>query len=124
MPSMPSMRRSVSTRSGRDAAIERERALGAVHGGHAVAVGLQADREEPEQVRIVVDQQQRGFSLLGHQRPWAWRFGEAFLELGERVELLLQLRGALLQRVGALLLRLGGAPLVAQPGCRPPRRSP
>src|SRR5258706_15449121 len=35
-----------------------ERALTAFHGGHVVAVGLQPDGEEPEKIRVVVNQQQ------------------------------------------------------------------
>src|SRR5665213_2220437 len=44
--------------------------------------------------------------------------GEAFFEVGEGVELLLELRRALLLEVGALLLRFERMVLLAQPGCR------
>src|SRR5213075_1881102 len=46
----------------------REGARTAIHGGHVVSVGIEANGEEPEEVRIVVDEEQRGFSVSGHQR--------------------------------------------------------
>jgi hypothetical protein len=43
-----------------------ERPLAAVDRGDLVAVGLEADREEPEEIRVVVDEQQRSVSVPGH----------------------------------------------------------
>ena len=44
-----------------------ERALAAFHGRNAVSVGLEPDGEEPEDVRIVIDEEQRGLGVLAHQ---------------------------------------------------------
>ena len=62
----PLMRRSVSTTSGREAAMAASALRPVVDGVHGVAVGLQADREEPEEIRVVVDQQQGGAALRRH----------------------------------------------------------
>ena len=45
-----------------------ERALAVLHRGDVVAVRLQADGEQAQQVRVVVDEEEGSFPLLGHQR--------------------------------------------------------
>src|SRR6185437_16464243 len=68
-------------------------------------------RRPPATARLFLD------SASGARRR---SFGKALLEFGERVELLLQVGGALLQCIGALLLLLPGVVLLAKllPGRR------
>jgi len=69
MPSIPLMRRSESTTSG-----ARRRwppaPSAAVDGVHGVAVRLQPDGEEPEQIRVVIDQQQFCAAFRRHAGGW------------------------------------------------------
>ena len=57
MPSMPLMRRSVTTTRGRATRELRERALGAFRRGDGVARRGEPDLHEPQQIGIVVDDQ-------------------------------------------------------------------
>ena len=84
-----------------------ERALPVLHRGHVIAVGLEADGEEPQQIRVVVNQQQRGFSLFGHQRLGTWRSERLFSRS-------VRASSFCCSAVGALLLRFRGALFVAQ----------
>ena len=65
IPSMPCMRRSVTTTCGRDTARRGERRLARLHRGHRVARGRQPHRDQLQQVLVVVDQQDPGI-LVRH----------------------------------------------------------